>query len=125
MAVAGLLIAFFSQHIDRRVGILLSLTALAVPTALPAVAPDLTSFTILRVVQGLFMSTAFTLMLSYSPRTAAWPTPRVRLPFGDAARRDRLRGSLYTLQKTQTDMFEAAARLQGELIALGSANQET
>jgi YNFM family putative membrane transporter len=65
MAVAGLLVALFSRRIDRRLGILVSLAALSIPTALLAVAPDLTTFTILRVVQGLCMASAFTLMLAY------------------------------------------------------------
>jgi MFS transporter, YNFM family, putative membrane transport protein len=65
MAVAGLLVALFSRQIDRRLGILVSLAALSLPTALLAVAPDLTTFTILRVVQGLCMASAFTLMLAY------------------------------------------------------------
>src|SRR5882672_350208 len=65
MAIAGLVVAFFSQHIDRRRGIVASLGLLAIPTALLAIAPDITTFTVLRVVQGLFMSAAFTLTLSY------------------------------------------------------------
>jgi predicted MFS family arabinose efflux permease len=65
MAVAGLAVAFFSQYINRRLGILLSLCVLAVPTALLASAPDLTTFTILRVAQGLCMASAFTLTLAY------------------------------------------------------------
>ena len=65
MAVAGLAVAFFSRRIDRRLGILVSLCVLAIPTALLAVAPDLTTFTILRVVQGLCMASAFTLTLAY------------------------------------------------------------
>ena len=65
MAVAGLAVAFFSRHIDRRLGILASLTLLAVPTTLLAIAPDLAVFTALRVTQGVFMSTAFALTLSY------------------------------------------------------------
>ncbi|MEO8753193.1 MAG: MFS transporter, partial [Casimicrobiaceae bacterium] len=65
MAVAGLAVAYFSRRIDRRVGILASLVLLAVPTALLAIAPDLATFTALRIVQGVFMATAFTLMLSY------------------------------------------------------------
>jgi predicted MFS family arabinose efflux permease len=65
MAVAGLVVALFSRHIDRRRGILVSLTLLAVPTALLAAAPDLGTFTLLRVAQGVFMSAAFTLTLSY------------------------------------------------------------
>lgn len=65
MAIAGLAVAFFSRRIDRRRGILVSLVVLAVPTALLAVAPDLTTFTWLRIAQGLCMSTAFALTLSY------------------------------------------------------------
>src|SRR5262249_42859299 len=61
----GLSVAFFSQRIDRRIGILISLCVLAVPTALLAVAPDLTTFAILRVIQGLCMASAFTLTLAY------------------------------------------------------------
>jgi predicted MFS family arabinose efflux permease len=65
MAIAGLVVGFFSPHIDRRLGILLSLALLAVPTSLLAVAPDLTVFTILRVAQGLCMASAFALTLTY------------------------------------------------------------
>jgi YNFM family putative membrane transporter len=65
MAVAGLVVGFLSQHIDRRLGILFSLAFLAVPTTLLAVAPDLTVFTILRVIQGLCMASAFALTLTY------------------------------------------------------------
>jgi YNFM family putative membrane transporter len=65
MAVAGLVVGFFSQHIDRRLGILLSLALLAIPTTLLAVAPNLTVFTILRIAQGLCMASAFALTLAY------------------------------------------------------------
>jgi YNFM family putative membrane transporter len=65
MAVAGLSVGYFSRKIDRRTGILVSLVLLAVPTTLLAHAPDLTTFTILRVVQGLCMAAAFTLTLAY------------------------------------------------------------
>ncbi len=65
MAIAGLLVALFSQHIDRRIGIVASLVLLAVPTALLAHAPDLMVFSWLRIAQGLCMSTAFSLMLAY------------------------------------------------------------
>src|SRR3954463_8769683 len=47
MAIAGLVVGFFSAHIDRRLGILLSLVLLAIPTTLLASAPDLASFTLL------------------------------------------------------------------------------
>ena len=65
MAVAGLAVAYFSRRINRRRGVIVALALLSIPTALLAVAPDLTTFTMLRVTQGLLMSTAFTLTLAY------------------------------------------------------------
>jgi MFS transporter, YNFM family, putative membrane transport protein len=65
MAIAGLVVGFFSAHIDRRLGILLSLVLLAIPTTLLASAPDLASFTLLRIAQGLCMASAFALTLAY------------------------------------------------------------
>ena len=65
MAVAGLVVSLFSQRINRRLGILISLSILSIPTALLAVAPDLTTFTALRIAQGLCMASAFTLTLAY------------------------------------------------------------
>jgi predicted MFS family arabinose efflux permease len=65
MAVAGLAVASFDRHIDRRRGIIVSLIVLAIPTALLATAPDLATFTLLRIAQGLCMAAAFTLTLAY------------------------------------------------------------
>jgi predicted MFS family arabinose efflux permease len=65
MAIAGLVVALFSRRINRRLGILVSLAVLAVPTTLLAHAPDLMVFTALRLVQGLCMASAFTLTLAY------------------------------------------------------------
>jgi MFS transporter, YNFM family, putative membrane transport protein len=65
MAIAGLGVAYFSPHIDRRRGILIALIVLAIPTSLLASAPNLTIFTLLRIVQGLCMASAFTLTLAY------------------------------------------------------------
>jgi MFS transporter, YNFM family, putative membrane transport protein len=65
MAAGGLAVAFFSRRINRRVGVLMSLALLSIPTALLSIAPDLTVFTILRVIQGVFMSAAFALTLAY------------------------------------------------------------
>jgi predicted MFS family arabinose efflux permease len=65
MAVAGLAVAFFSRRIDRRMGIVMSLAVLTIPTMLLASAPDLATFTALRVAQGICMSIAFTLTLAY------------------------------------------------------------
>jgi predicted MFS family arabinose efflux permease len=42
----------------------ISLALLAIPTTLLAVAPDLTTFTILRIIQGLCMASAFSLTLA-------------------------------------------------------------
>jgi MFS transporter, YNFM family, putative membrane transport protein len=65
MAISGLLVSFFSRRIDRGLGILLSLGLLAVPTALLATAPGLGTFTLLRIAQGVFMASAFSLTLAY------------------------------------------------------------
>jgi predicted MFS family arabinose efflux permease len=65
MAAAGLLVGLASRHLPRRRGIWISLALLAIPTALLSIAPDLTAFTALRVVQGVFMAAAFTLTMTY------------------------------------------------------------
>jgi len=65
MAVAGVVVALASRRLDRRRGIWISLALLSIPTALLAAAPDLATFTALRVAQGVFMSTAFTLTMAY------------------------------------------------------------
>jgi MFS transporter, YNFM family, putative membrane transport protein len=70
MAIAGLLTALFSGRINRRSGIVASLAILAVPTLLLAHAPDLGTFTVLRIVQGLCMATAFTLTLAHLGESA-------------------------------------------------------
>jgi YNFM family putative membrane transporter len=64
MAVSGLGVALISHKLPRRGGIWVSLALLAIPTSLLAHAPDLASFTALRIVQGLFMSAAFTLTMA-------------------------------------------------------------
>ena len=76
MAAAGLSVALFSRHINRRAGIVLSLALLAIPTALLAQAPNLAVFATLRVIQGVCMATAFSLTLAhlgehYSAKQAA------------------------------------------------------
>jgi predicted MFS family arabinose efflux permease len=65
MALGGLAVALFGHACDRRLGILLSLALLAIPTALLSTLPGLPLFTVLRIVQGLCMSTAFALTLAY------------------------------------------------------------
>jgi len=65
MALGSLGVAFFSRRVERRLGVMLSLAALSIPTALLAVAPDLAVFSALRILQGIFMASAFALTLSY------------------------------------------------------------
>jgi MFS transporter, YNFM family, putative membrane transport protein len=65
MAASGLAVALFSARINRRVGIIAALLLLSVPTLLLAHAPDLMSFTLLRVAQGVLMAAAFTLTLAH------------------------------------------------------------
>jgi predicted MFS family arabinose efflux permease len=65
MAISGIAVALFSRSIPRRFAIMASLTILAIPTSLLAVAPDLTTFALLRVAQGLCMCAAFTLTLAH------------------------------------------------------------
>jgi predicted MFS family arabinose efflux permease len=65
MAIGGLAVALITRPFDRRLGILVSLGLLAIPTALLASAPGLSAFTALRIAQGLFMASAFTLTLAY------------------------------------------------------------
>lgn len=65
MALGALAVAFFSRHLDRRLGTVVALALLALPTALLASAPDLAAFAALRIAQGLCMATAFALTLSY------------------------------------------------------------
>ncbi|PDS62019.1 MFS transporter [Rhizobium anhuiense] len=65
MAIAGLVVALFGRNIDRRKGIAISLAVLSVPTALLAFTDNIIVFALLRVLQGLCMSTAFTLTIAY------------------------------------------------------------
>src|SRR5689334_566846 len=71
MAVAGLAMAVVGRRIDRRLGILLSLTMLAIPTLLLSTMPSIPVFTGLRILQGLCMATAFTLTLAYVAETSS------------------------------------------------------
>ena len=65
MAAGALVMALLGARIDRRLGVSIALALLAVPTLLLAHAPDLATFSALRIVQGLAMSAAFALALSY------------------------------------------------------------
>lgn len=65
MAAGSLAVALLGRSIDRRRGILVSLAVLSLPTLLLATMPPLPLFTALRIAQGLCMSTAFVLTLTY------------------------------------------------------------
>lgn len=65
MAISSLAIVLVSNRINRWLGIWLSLALLSIPTALLAWAPDIATFAVLRIVQGLFMAAAFALTASY------------------------------------------------------------
>ena len=65
MAVAGIAVALFGRNLDRRNGIWISLAVLAIPTTLLSQTDSIAVFALLRVVQGLCMSTAFTLTMAY------------------------------------------------------------
>lgn len=65
MAIAGLLVGAVSSRLERKRAITLSLLTLSIPTALLAFAPNLTIFALLRIAQGLFMASAFTLTLTH------------------------------------------------------------
>jgi len=65
MAGAGIVVALLASKINRRQGIWISLALLAIPTTLLGTMPDLTTFTALRIAQGVFMSSAFTLTMAY------------------------------------------------------------
>jgi YNFM family putative membrane transporter len=65
MAVAGIGVALFGRNLDRRNAIWISLAVLAIPTTLLSQTDSIVLFALLRVVQGLCMSTAFTLTMAY------------------------------------------------------------
>lgn len=65
MAISSLAVALISGRLDRRNGVWLSLTFLAIPTMLLAFAPNLAVFAALRIAQGIFMAAAFTLTMAY------------------------------------------------------------
>lgn len=65
MAGAGLVVALISHRLPRAQGVWIALTLLALPTTFLAFAPGLAAFTALRIVQGVFMASAFTLTMAY------------------------------------------------------------
>jgi predicted MFS family arabinose efflux permease len=65
MAISSLVTALIAGRLPRRAGVALSLSLLAVPTLLLGFVEHLWLFTAMRVLQGILMAAAFTLMLAY------------------------------------------------------------
>ncbi len=65
MVLAGLVVAYYSDRIDRRRGVWLSLAMLSAPTFLLAFTDDVLVFGLLRIWQGACMAAAFTLTMTY------------------------------------------------------------
>lgn len=65
MAIAGIAVAFIGGAVNRRAGVWLSLALLSAPTLMLGFVADLSTFTVLRIIQGVFMVTAFSLTMSY------------------------------------------------------------
>jgi predicted MFS family arabinose efflux permease len=65
MAAAGLALAFVGGRINRRAGATICLVLLALPTTALALVDNLSAFSALRVLQGLFMASAFSLTMAY------------------------------------------------------------
>jgi MFS transporter, YNFM family, putative membrane transport protein len=70
MAISGLGVALLNHRIGRRKGVVLSLALLTIPTLLLAFMPALPWFAGLRLLQGVFMSAAFSLTIAYIAETA-------------------------------------------------------
>jgi MFS transporter, YNFM family, putative membrane transport protein len=71
MAISGLGVALLNHRIGRRKGVVLSLALLTFPTLLLASMPALPWFAVLRLLQGVFMSAAFSLTIAYIAETAS------------------------------------------------------
>lgn len=65
MAISGLVVAWFANRIDRKRGIWISLALLSIPTFFLGLVDSVPAFMALRVLQGVFMASAFTLTLTY------------------------------------------------------------
>lgn len=65
MALAGIGVVFVGARVDRRAAVCASLLLLSIPTLALAFVGDLATFTALRVAQGVFMVTAFSMTMSH------------------------------------------------------------
>jgi predicted MFS family arabinose efflux permease len=130
MAVSGLATALWSAHIPRRAGVAASLIALAVPTALLALAPNLAVFAALRVAQGVFMAAAFTLTLAHlGERCSASASPSAFAAYVTGNVASNLLGRLIAAGLVDgfgleaTFVVFAALNLLGALLALAALSR--
>ena len=127
MAISCLGVALVSGRIDRRRGIAINLAILTVPTTLLAFAPDLATFTALRIAQGIFMAAAFTLTMAYlAEHLGAEETARALAAYITGVVASNLVGRL--VSATATDLFGlhanfflfAALNLAGALLVIAN-----
>lgn len=107
MAASGLAMVFIGKKLNRRLGVIVMLALLAIPTSLLSIAPDLTAFTALRIVQGLFMAAAFSLTMTYlAERCTAAASATALAAYVTGAVASNLVGRL--IAGSVTDMFGTA-----------------
>ena len=121
MAVAGLLVGAFSATVERKSAISRSLLLLSIPTALLAFAPDLTTFALLRVMQGLFMASAFTLTLTHLAERCEFRTASALAAYVTGAVASNLIGRLTAAFVAQLVGAEASFLFFAALNVAGAA----
>jgi predicted MFS family arabinose efflux permease len=127
MAAAGLALAFIGGRINRRVGASLCLALLAIPTGALALVDSLSAFAALRVVQGVFMASAFSLTMAYlAERCTAAQSATALAAYITGAVASNLIGRLVAATLTETAgvaanfVFFAALNLAGALLVWAS-----
>ena len=131
MAIAGLLAGAFTGSVERKRAISISLLLLSIPTATLAFAPNLQVFALLRIVQGLFMATAFTLTLTHLAERCAVRTPAALAAYVTGAVAANLIGRLAAalvagLVGAETSfLFFAGLNIAGALLCAVSLDRNT
>jgi predicted MFS family arabinose efflux permease len=132
MAAAGLALSFIGRRINRRAGAALCLAALAVPTGALAFVDDLSMFAALRVTQGVFMASAFSLTMTYlAERCTAAQSATALAAYITGAVASNLAGRLAAATLTQAGgvpanfIFFAALNLAGATLVLAAFRSAT
>lgn len=127
MAVAGLALAFVGGRINRRAGASLCLALLAIPTSALAIVDNLSLFAALRVAQGVFMASAFSLTMAYlAERCTAAQSATALAAYVTGAVASNLVGRLAAATLTEAVgvpanfIFFAALNLAGALLVLAA-----